>query len=305
MDKNVQDCDICVVGHLTNDTVETLGERTALPGGTAYYTTMALSQLKVSRLVVFTTVSEDCIEPPEALRRKGVEVHVKSSAVTTSIVNQYDEIRPDHRIQTVTAVAERMNRSDLAGIRARVFHLGPLTSNDLDLGLIRNLSKIGSVSLDIQGLLRHVVGTEIVVKDWRDKRSYLPFVSVLKASEAEARLLTGTGNMYTAARRIADWGVPEVIVTLGRRGSVVLHRGNLRRIPAYQPASEVDPTGCGDTYMAGYLYKRLKGSDCGAAGKFGSVMAACKLGYYGPFRSNASDLLQVSSHPRHLPPVAA
>ena len=37
-------------------------------------------------------------------------------------------------------------------------------------------------------------------------------------------------------------------------------------------------TGCGDTYMAGYLYQRLKGAGIQDAGEFAAAMATLKLG---------------------------
>ncbi len=62
-----------------------------------------------------------------------------------------------------------------------------------------------------------------------------------------------------SARLLADWGVKEVVITLGSMGSVIYHKGVFYHIPAYKPATVIDTTGCGDTYMAGYLSQRIKG----------------------------------------------
>jgi sugar/nucleoside kinase (ribokinase family) len=214
-------------------------------------------------------------------------------------------LRPGHREQAVTAVADPLTAADLEGMTARWFHLGPLTPGDLSLDLIPLLSRRGRLSLDVQGLLRQVKDEQITVSDWLAKTDYLPLVTVLKASEGEARLLTGTGNMALAARRIAAWGVKEVVVTLGRRGSLVLHQGRLERISAYLPKAEVDPTGCGDTYMAGYLYLRLAGREPASAGDFGAALAACKLGRHGPFQGTLADVRRARSCLTRKPPVAA
>lgn len=299
--------DVCVVGHLTRDRVEAPGRSTHLPGGTFYYTAMALAGLKALHLAACTRAVGDGFDALalDTLRKHHVALHLGPSPVTTSFVNRYPDTRPDHREQAVTAVALPLTRADLDGVAARWFHLGPLTAGDIEPDLIPALARRGRVSLDVQGLLRQVVGTRILVRDWPGKYAYLPAVTALKASEDEARLLTGTSDMALAAQRIADWGVPEVIVTLGRRGSLILHEGRLYRIPAYLPRAEIDPTGCGDTYMAGYLFQRLAGRSPAAAGDFGAAMATCKLARHGPFEGRPDDILRVRSFPTRMPPAAA
>lgn len=69
-----------------------------------------------------------------------------------------------------------------------------------------------------------------------------------------------------AALKLANWGVKEVLLTLGSMGSVIYADGEFHEIPAYPPTEIVDATGCGDTYMAGYLYMRNKGASYKEAG---------------------------------------
>ena len=45
----------------------------------------------------------------------------------------------------------------------------------------------------------------------------------------------------------------------------------------------VDATGCGDTYMVGYLYMRNRGTSCEEAGCFAAAMCTIKLQSHGPF----------------------
>jgi len=78
----------------------------------------------------------------------------------------------------------------------------------------------------------------------------------------------------------------EVLLTLGSYGSLIYAGGNFYEIPAYPPAEVVDATGCGDTYMTGYLYKRNQGADYLEAGKFAAAMCTLKLGASGPFSAD-------------------
>lgn len=96
-------------------------------------------------------------------------------------------------------------------------------------------------------------------------------------------VLTGRQDAHEGARYLADLGVPEVIITLGSEGSLIFTQNTFYRIPAFTPKAVVDATGCGDTYMAGYLSKRVKGASVEEAGEFGAAMATLKIGSFGPF----------------------
>jgi sugar/nucleoside kinase (ribokinase family) len=76
-------------------------------------------------------------------------------------------------------------------------------------------------------------------------------VTVLKLAEAEAGVLGGE-------ERLAALGVPEVIVTLGSRGALLLSGGRRDLIPVRRIES-TDPTGAGDAFLAGYVWARACG----------------------------------------------
>lgn len=151
----------------------------------------------------------------------------------------------------------------------------------------------GWVSLDVQGLLRAAVHGRIREQDWSEKRAGLAFVDVVKADGHEARLLSGEQDPAEAARRIAELGPTEVIITLGSGGSLILAGDRLYRIPAFRPRQGVDPTGCGDSYMAGYIFHRLKSDDIAAAGRFAAALATLKLEGFGPFSGSERDVYAV------------
>jgi len=84
--------------------------------------------------------------------------------------------------------------------------------------------------------------------------SYLRHISVLKLSEEEARALVGS----LEERPLSELGVPEVVVTLGSRGCIVVARRRLVHVPA-DPIADCDPTGAGDAFAAGYVVERGRG----------------------------------------------
>ncbi len=64
-----------------------------------------------------------------------------------------------------------------------------------------------------------------------------------------------------------------------------------------------DATGCGDTYMAGYLSQRMKGADLQEAGEFAAAMASLKMESPGPFRGTEKDIHRVLQHSEKTMPL--
>ena len=69
-----------------------------------------------------------------------------------------------------------------------------------------------------------------------DKREALRYIHFLKVNEHEMEVLTGLSDPHEAARRLHEWGVKEVLVTLGSMGSLIFNGTDFFRIPAYKPA---------------------------------------------------------------------
>ena len=171
----------------------------------------------------------------------------------------------------------------LQDVSARIIHLGSLLADDFSLDVIKYLSSKGVLSVDVQGFLRKVDNEKVLAVDWPEKKEALKYIHILKANEAEMEVLTGCSEPHEAALLIADWGVKEVLLTLGDKGSLIYAQGEFHEIPAYPALQITDATGCGDTYMVGYLYMRDKGASYREAGCFAAAMCTIKLQSHGPF----------------------
>lgn len=87
------------------------------------------------------------------------------------------------------------------------------------------------------------------------------------------------------------------IITLGSNGSLIFADDEFHKIPAYRPGEMVDATGCGDTYSAGYLYRRLQGMSPAESGRFAAAMCTLKLEHNGPFDRTAEEVERmIKSH---------
>ena len=181
----------------------------------------------------------------------------------------------------------------LKNITAHIFHLGSLLADDFSLDVVKYLSTKGILAVDAQGYLREVRGEKVYPVDWTEKVEALKYIDILKVNEHEMEVLTGQGEVRQAALQLAEWGVKEVLVTLGSLGSVIYAEGKFYKIPAYPPKEIVDATGCGDTYATGYLYMRNKGASYEEAGCFAAAMSTLKLEASGPFSGTEEEVWNI------------
>jgi sugar/nucleoside kinase (ribokinase family) len=282
--------DICCIGHITLDKVVTRHNEKYMAGGTSFYFSNAISQLDLNYALV-TAVADSELHYVEDLRAKGIEVKVQPSKYTVYFENIYG-IDQDHRTQRVLQEADPFTVNQLRDVEAKIFHLGPLVAGDIPVSLIKDLSIRGQVSLDAQGYLREVKDQQVHPIDWAAKQEALAHVHILKVNDHEMEVLTGVKEIKAGAQILADWGVKEVVITLGSKGSVIYTDGIFYTIPVYKPTEVVDATGCGDTYMAGYLYQRVKGAGIQDAGEFASAIAGLKIQSSGPFTGSKEDVIQ-------------
>ena len=285
--------DICCIGHITLDKIVTPKQTAYMPGGTSYYFSHGISHLKDTKhYKLVTALAPTEFKAVEDIRAKGIEVKVIPSRHTVYFENIYGE-NQDNRTQRVLAKADPFTVEQLKDVEANIFHLGSLLSDAFSLDVVTYLSGKGTLAVDAQGYLREVRGKKVYPVDWTEKTEALKYIDILKVNEHEMEVLTGHKEVKQAAFQLAEWGVKEVLITLGSLGSVIFAEGCFYRIPAYPPKNIVDATGCGDTYVTGYLYMRNKGASYEEAGCFAAAMSTLKLEASGPFNGTEEDVWTV------------
>lgn len=287
--------EVCCIGHITRDRIITQDPPNTVhcAGGSAYYMAWAFQALPHDvdfRLI--TSVSDEVMPEVEKLRKAGIQVTAFHSPDNVFFENKYGK-NMDHRTQRVLARSAPFTIEQLKDEEARVFHLGSLMADDFAPEVVEYLATKGDVSIDVQGYMRLVKGEQVFSTEWKDKLRLLKHTAILKVNEWECQTLTGITDPYVAAELIHDWGVREVIITLGGGGSVIYADGQFYENPAYPPRQLVDATGCGDTYSAGYLYARARGMDYAESGRFAAAMCTLKLEHTGPFDRTIEDVRQM------------
>jgi len=287
--------DVCVIGHITRDIIGADDGEFEMPGGTAYYTAIALKNLGMS-VAVITKLNDSDVCLLRELEKDSIPVFLGKSDSTTTFRNVYSS-DTSTREQLVKDVATPFAVGDVSHCEARIFHLGPLMKNDIPLEVIRCLADRARISLDAQGFVRNFAGmrrewARVDHVEWEEQSEALPFVNILKANEEEARILSHEQNMAEIALDLSSHGPEEVVITRGANPSLIYSKGKSYWVPSFPPRNKalVDPTGCGDTYMAAYLYYREKTTQFEEVGKFAAMTASLKLECSSPFRGDVEDI---------------
>lgn len=269
-----------IVGSLTRDRIEAHRHVQECIGGVVWHAGTTLAKLGIKTCAVTRIAAVDR-ELAVALLDSGVQVRWHRSAETTTFANSYFDDNPNERIQYATALADPIETEELlrALVDADLAYLGPLHPRDLadDFPGVFCTYRPPIVALDIQGYTR-AIRKGCVVPSVDDRLfSVLHVCDVIKASEEEARLLTGSCEPPDAALQLASsYPGLEVLVTCGGNGAYLVQHGKIH----YEPAVRVDvpdPTGAGDVYFASYLGRRLSGASIEVATKFAAKFTAERL----------------------------
>jgi len=239
---------ILVVGSIALDSVETpWGSANDSPGGSALYFSSAASffapvnvvgvvgtdfDFKAVDFLRQRSVNFDGIDQQEGLTfRWGGRYHMDLNQRDTLFtdLNVFENFNPK--------IPEFYRNSDLVFLA----NIDP----DLQMQVLRQIPRPKLVILDTMNFW--ITG----------KRKSLDEVigqtDVLILNDEEARMLTDTGNLITAGRRILERGPKFLIIKKGEHGAVLLHDNSYFSAPAYPLEKVVDPTGAGDSFAGGFV----------------------------------------------------
>jgi sugar/nucleoside kinase (ribokinase family) len=241
---------LAVIGPLSRDIVDGRADRI---GGPPWYAARALRAMQQEAIV-----AAKCGEPERRpyLRRLaalGLPVSLVAAGETTSFAFRYDAA--GNREMRVEAIGEPWSEGDEPERTLRQVewvHVAPLLRGDFPPEALERIARRRRVLLDGHGLVRQRrVGPLALDADF--DRALLEHVSILKLSEEEAQVILGDGEL----EGLRELGVPEVVVTFGAGGSLVLTRDAAVRVTA-RPVRG-DPTGAGDAFSVAYLSARAGG----------------------------------------------
>jgi 1D-myo-inositol 3-kinase len=264
---------ILLVGHYCHDTIIAQDGSVRLElGGATAHASAVLAPLGADFRVV-AKVGED-FRYRDSVARPPLVV---KGAPTTAFVDDY---RGADRIGRVVAAAPPIHPADLGDAPCRIGMACGIAGEIVPdtLARLRELSEIAVA--DAQALVRRLDpdGRVHLAPPEPSLRAQIDRLDWLKLSRSETAALDPSTLKRCGA-----------LVTDGERGSILLWNGRETRVPAF-PASEVDPTGAGDCYLAGFVWGLLRGWQPERAALFGSFCGGLAVAQHGVPRLTLADL---------------
>ncbi|WP_129631984.1 PfkB family carbohydrate kinase [Candidatus Oscillochloris fontis] len=278
---------ILAFGNPVYDEIRT--PRVATPGrvlsGCSTNACLALSRLGHQAELVGRVGADFQLQFVTDMERFGVRAWMEPASQTGGFRLIYDQ-RGDRTLD-VLGLADPITHVPSAITEADLIVIGPILQ-ETPLGLWQAIraQTHAPIFLDPQGMLRRIAADgrieHYVPADFAEVASWC---RVIKANEVEAHVLTGIDprrDVAAAARALRALGCTIAIVTLAEAGSFIDDGQRQLLIPAY-PTDARDPTGAGDTYMAGFIHAYLENpDDLYRAGCMGAAVASLWIEDTGP-----------------------
>lgn len=257
--------DLVTVGHFAIDTKCSPSmefPKQAL-GGPPTYVSVAAAKLG-AKVSVVSKVGEDFSNSyVEWLKNNGIDLsglkRIKGDP-TTQFIIKYQK-NGSRKLQ-LKARAPSIFVNDLPeNLHAKAVHIAPI-AGELPEKTVTELRKDASIlSLDPQGFVRSFDSKgNVSLRHWKG-RAVLEQADLFKSSLNEIEIIAGTNKLKVAMRKISEYGVKVVIVTLGKKGCTLFFDGKFSSIPAYRSERVVDPTGAGDAFSGAFLAEYVRRKD--------------------------------------------
>lgn len=190
------------------------------------------------------------------------------------------------RTLDVLGVANPIGNMDLPDeyLDTKFILIGPILG-EVDLTLIQHIrsSSRAKIFLDPQGLIR-TIGEDRRIIHRCDQQTFIQIarlVDFIKPNEHESEIITGEKDPVQALMRLRELSPAVPIVTLADRGSILLDKEELYRVPAF-PTNAIDPTGAGDVYAGSFITELQRSNNITEAALFASAAASIMVEQVGP-----------------------
>ncbi|MBP6342714.1 MAG: bifunctional hydroxymethylpyrimidine kinase/phosphomethylpyrimidine kinase [Candidatus Omnitrophica bacterium] len=168
---------------------------------------------------------------------------------------------------------------------------------DLQMKLLSTLHKPQLIGLDSMNLwIQHKCSS---------LKKLMKQVHLFVANDAEARALTGEGNLIKAAKALSQMGPKMIVVKKGEHGVLFYSKDLMFSFPAYPVDKVVDPTGAGDTFagaLMGYLSKagKVDEKNLRKALLYATTLASFNVEGFGMAKTAPLTMVQVESRLKTL-----
>ncbi len=250
---------ISIIGNLILDRILIRDKCTdSCPGGTAFYSGMALAKLKANVQLIskigadypdrfLTTLTDEGINIDPVIKSK-------SKNSTSFLLNYSDNL--ESREASVPCRGPVITPEDIPRHinQSRIVQLG-MVANEIDPEVVSLLDhdSIHIIGADLHFIREISDDGKITLGRGANFRPFMHKIDVIKGSFEEVRAFADTGNIKRALKKISSMGPKIILATDGANGSILYSKGTFFKIPVYRVIVE-DTTGAGDIFLSSFLY---------------------------------------------------
>jgi sugar/nucleoside kinase (ribokinase family) len=276
---------IAVLGHLAENTI--IHPRFKVPsssGGSAAAVATAVIQLGIDT-AIYSEVGKDF--PKEwlsVLNDLGIDISgikISEKKKNLQVTFKYDE--------NVNLEKIKCNDVKLMGLKFKSLpnvecvHLCP-TLPEEQIEILKNLKdKTDFLSTNF---------SEYFIKDYKKKNFFenMPWnaVDIVFINEKEGRAITKCRSSEKMAGKLHDAGIGIVVIIMDKKGSLVYRGGDIPNIPSRE-VEILDPTGCKESYIGGFLGEYLISKNVRKAAGMGTYFASLTAQKKGSWAALLSD----------------
>jgi len=278
---------VAVIGPVVKDIIKVDNDTHVQAGGIPFYIGNALHHLDVD-VTVFATYSE---KDHEWMKKyfpgiKLINIPVKETLEMRIV---YSSKNPDDRTHTTNGVPNTVPLSVVDQLKDYdLIIFGPLFYDNIPHKIFEELSH-KKLKLGNFGMFMYAEEEKMVYKNPENMIKILKHIKYLFLDEKEIMFAAGKDNVKDAVKELQKH-VDNIIVTRGSKGSSIFTKNKEYRVPAYPPKKLEDPTGAGDTFLAGFVKATTLFDDPEKQGMFAAMVATISLERKGPFNSNVKEV---------------
>jgi sugar/nucleoside kinase (ribokinase family) len=273
---------LVVIGPLTRDLIIKNDTKESKIGGASFFQAFVFEEFYPDYLCIVTGKESSLIN--EFPNMDMVKFIKKDN--THYFINDYpDSDDTDIRIQSSNFANIPISKSDLDDIlpvNIDAFVINPLNLYDFPKETISYLKTFDvPIYMSIQGFLRHP--SEKIGDNYSIKLKLTPEIKEIIRDIDGLFLDENEASILFEKEDCEDFNIKEIIITNGSKGSRVISDKEYK-IEAVKNDMIIDATGCGDTFMAAYISKKLTTKSILKSANFASKIASDKLSFFGPFK---------------------
>lgn len=270
---------VLTIGPATQDKIIKNNNTSLKVGGPTYFQSFVFSKLNINYKTIVNLSNLDLIKQFPNLDH--VVPIIKSD--THLFINKYPYSNNlNIRKQYSNFANIPILKKDLEKIFEKIdkieaIAINPLNQFDFPLKTIKYLKDLNiPLYLSIQGFIRYKKEDFSVGLSFnKNLIKILDNIEALFLDENEAKIVFNEDY--------SNYNINEIIITRGYKGSKIIKNNNIIEIKAVKNNNILDATGCGDTYMAAYISKKLESQSVKKAGEFASLISSKKLSINGPY----------------------